>query len=300
MISELDENILNTSKNIFKKNNNIISNLNNLIIKNNLSFDSYFPSLIEKNYKELSFLNWKRINYNSSEKNNQNLVNMNDNSFEFYMNDKIKNEFDLLKNLKKQKGPIFYIYKNYSKNKKNIIFNSKRYNIEKNNSIFINKSITKSNNLKNSIINEDINNNISKENNEEYNSEKKDNLSNAIKIRKNKKMIYMNKSLIKQKIKKNDGIICKKKRSSLYRGVSKNGNYWQVIISSKYGKGYVGLFKTQEIAARIYDIISIKNKGIKAKTNFQYNLHQIQNISEENIDYKSKNIEEIIAGLIQK
>ena len=138
MISELDENILNTSKNIFKKNNNIISNLNNLIIKNNLSFDSYFPSLIEKNYKELSFLNWKRINYNSSEKNNQNLVNMNDNSFEFYMNDKIKNEFDLLKNLKKQKGPIFYIYKNYSKNKKNIIFNSKRYNIEKNNSIFIN------------------------------------------------------------------------------------------------------------------------------------------------------------------
>ena len=300
MISELDENILNTSKNIFKKNNNIISNLNNLIIKNNLSFDSYFPSLIEKNYKELSFLNWKRINYNSSEKNNQNLVNMNDNSFEFYMNDKIKNEFDLLKNLKKQKGPIFYIYKNYSKNKKNIIFNSKRYNIEKNNSIFINKSITKSNNLKNSIINEDINNNISKENNEEYNSEKKDNLSNAIKIRKNKKMIYMNKSLIKQKIKKNDGIICKKKRSSLYRGVSKNGNYWQVIISSKYGKGYVGLFKTQEIAARIYDIISIKNKGIKAKTNFQYNLHQIQNISEENIDYKTKNIEEIIAGLIQK
>ena len=138
MISELDENILNTSKNIFKKNNNIISNLNNLIIKNNLSFDSYFPSLIEKNYKELSFLNWKRINYNSSEKNNQNLVNMNDNSCEFYMNDKIKNEFDILKNLKKQKGPIFYIYKNYTKNKKNINFNSKRYNIEKNNSIFIN------------------------------------------------------------------------------------------------------------------------------------------------------------------
>ena len=64
MISELDENIYNTSKNIIKKNNNIISNLNNLIIKNNLSFDSYFPSLIEKNYKELSFLHCKRINFN--------------------------------------------------------------------------------------------------------------------------------------------------------------------------------------------------------------------------------------------
>ena len=223
---------------------------------------------------------------------------MKDNSCYFYINDKIKNQFDLLKNLKnKKKGKIFYIYKNYSKNKNNL---SKRYNIEKNFSLFINKSNTKSNNLKNSNINEDTNNNIPKDNNGEYFPEKKHNLSNTIKIRKNKKMIYMNKSLIKEKIKKNDVIIHKKNRSSLYRGVSKNGNYWQVIISSKYTKGYVGLFKTPEIAARIYDIISIKNKGIKAKTNFQYNLHQIQNISEENIDYKSKNIEEIISDLIQK
>ena len=55
MITELDENIHNTSENILKKNNNIISNLNNLIITNNLAFDSYFPSLIEKKYKELPF-----------------------------------------------------------------------------------------------------------------------------------------------------------------------------------------------------------------------------------------------------
>ena len=92
----------------------------------------------------------------------------------------------------------------------------------------------------------------------------------------------------------------KKKRNSIYRGVSKNGKNWQVIIYSKNGKGYIGMFKTQEIAARIYDIISIKNKGIKAKTNFEYDIHQIQNISEGYIDYKSDNIEDIIYDLINK
>ena len=86
----------------------------------------------------------------------------------------------------------------------------------------------------------------------------------------------------------------------MYRGVSKNGSNWQVIMSSKDNKGYVGMYKTQEIAARIYDIVSIKNKGIKAKTNFEYDLHQIQNISEAYIDYKSEDIEEIISDLINK
>ena len=95
----------------------------------------------------------------------------------------------------------------------------------------------------------------------------------------------MNKFLIKPKFKNNNVIVKKKKRSSLYRGVSRNGNYWQVIISYKNRRGYIGLFRTEEIAARIYDFVSIKNKGIKSKTNFQYNIHQIQNISEAYIDY---------------
>ena len=109
----------------------------------------------------------------------------------------------------------------------------------------------------------------------------------------------MNKSLIKPKKKIND-VVVKKRRRSIYRGVSKNGNNWQVIVYSKNNKGYIGVFKTQEIAARIYDIVSIKNNGIKAKTNFEYDIHQIQNISEAYIDYKSKNIEEIISYLIKK
>ena len=91
-----------------------------------------------------------------------------------------------------------------------------------------------------------------------------------------------------------------KKRSSRYRGVSKNGNKWQVIISSKYNKGYIGSFETQEKAARVYDIISIKNKGIKARTNYEYNIHQIQKINEVYIDFESKNIDEIISQLINE
>ena len=126
------------------------------------------------------------------------------------------------------------------------------------------------------------------------------NLGNEIKVKKNNKMIYINSLLFKPKNKNKDMILQKNKRNSIYRGVSKNGNKWQVIISSKYKKAYIGLYNTQEIAGRIYDFISIKNKGIKAKTNFVYNLHQIQKISDSNIDYKAKNIEEIISHLIKE
>ena len=196
----------------------------------------------------------------------------------FYLNEKVKSEFNLIKNFKSTK--IFYIYKNYSKNKDIDIFNSnKKYQIEKSNSIFINK-----------------NENCLKKKNIENTME---NVSGSIKIKSNHKLIYINKSLLKQKNKKNEGVVEKRKRSSLYRGVSKNGNNWQVIINSKYNKGYIGVYKTQEIAGRIYDIISIKNKGIKAKTNFEYNIHQIQNIIDSYIDYNADNIEEIISDLIK-
>lgn len=128
--------------------------------------------------------------------------------------------------------------------------------------------------------------------------EKKSNIiSNEIRVKKNNKMIFMNKCLIKQK-KKNKDIIKAKLRKSLYRGVSKNGKKWQTIVSSKYFKGYIGTYSTEELAARVYDLVSIKNSGIKAKTNFQYNSHQIQKINEAVIDFNAKNIEEIIFNLI--
>ena len=38
---------------------------------------------------------------------------------------------------------------------------------------------------------------------------------------------------------------------------------------------YFGTYETEEIAAHIYDIISIKKKRLKAVTNFKYNSNQI-------------------------
>lgn len=52
------------------------------------------------------------------------------------------------------------------------------------------------------------------------------------------------------------------------------------------------------MAARIYELVSIKNSGIKVKTNFQYNSHQIIKINDAIRDSKAKNIEEIILNII--
>ena len=105
----------------------------------------------------------------------------------------------------------------------------------------------------------------------------------------------MNKCLIKTKTKKED-IMKEKKRKSLYRGVSRNGNKWQTIISFNKKIEYLGVYPTEEIAARVYDIFSIKNRGIKAKTNFEYDIHQIQKITESNIDFKLENLDNILSN----
>ena len=48
-----------------------------------------------------------------------------------------------------------------------------------------------------------------------------------------------------------------------------------MINNKKY---YKGSYLSEEIAARIYDIMAIKNFGIKARTNFVYNHIQIKKI----------------------
>ena len=70
-----------------------------------------------------------------------------------------------------------------------------------------------------------------------------------------------------------------------------------MMVNNK--KPYVGTYHSEELAARIYDIISIKRIGIRARTNFLYNKEQIERILKENIDFKSKNISEIISELIK-
>ena len=64
-------------------------------------------------------------------------------------------------------------------------------------------------------------------------------------------------------------------------------------------KSYVGSYSSEEVAARIYDILEIKKRGIKARTNFKYNNIQIKKIKDMNIDIKSKNINDFIDNLFK-
>ena len=90
------------------------------------------------------------------------------------------------------------------------------------------------------------------------------------------------------------------KRSSKCRGVSKNGNQWQVLIMVNKSKTYIGTYSSESIAARIYDIIAIKNRGIKARTNFVYSKNQLTKICNNDIDIKAKNINEVIYKLLKE
>lgn len=285
----------------------MISNSVNLILKNDLVFDDSFPILFERNYKELSFINNKRATTNNSNKKNykhfnKNLSNIDKNE---NLNDLNYNKiiFKISKDFSKIKYQSQGNYINIDENKNYINDNKYLHKIEKTNNIFINKFNNKLKKKNNSTVIKDNNEDINDNNNSQKEMNSKNNLKhlgNKIKVKNNNKMIYINSLLFKPKNKNKDMILQKKKRSSIYRGVSKNGQKWQAIISSKYKKAYVGLYNTQEIAGRIYDFVSIKNKGIKAKTNFVYNLHQIQKISDSKIDYKAKNIEEIISYLIKE
>ncbi len=130
--------------------------------------------------------------------------------------------------------------------------------------------------------------------------------NNEIKVLKNNKVVYINSYLLNsysslRNIKKLDKIafVGRNKRSSQYRGVSKNRYQWQVLMMVKNNKYYIGSYPSEELAARIYDILAIKNRGFKARTNFAYNNNQIKKICENEIDIKSENISDIIEELIK-
>ena len=63
-------------------------------------------------------------------------------------------------------------------------------------------------------------------------------------------------------------------------------------------KSYIGSYYSEELAGRIYDILSFKYRGIKARTNFKYTYKQIKNICDADINIKDKNIYDIIYQLI--
>lgn len=71
------------------------------------------------------------------------------------------------------------------------------------------------------------------------------------------------------------------KRGSMYRGVSRNGNQWQVLIMVKKRKRYVGSYSNEIEAAKNYDKVAIQHHGNKAKTNYFYTEEEIQRIKAE-------------------
>ena len=64
------------------------------------------------------------------------------------------------------------------------------------------------------------------------------------------------------------------------------------------GKSYVGSYSSEEFAAKIYDILAIKLRGIKARTNFKYTYEQIKKIVNLDFDIKSKNINDIVTQFV--
>ena len=91
--------------------------------------------------------------------------------------------------------------------------------------------------------------------------------------------MFFSQAIIKKK-KSND--FCseksKKPRGSKFRGVSRNGNQWQVLIMVNKKKRYVGSYSKEEEAARAYDKVALQNHGSKAKTNFDYTKQEVENI----------------------
>ena len=70
----------------------------------------------------------------------------------------------------------------------------------------------------------------------------------------------------------------KKPRGSKFRGVSRNGNQWQVLIMVNKKKRYVGSYSKEEEAARAYDKVALQCHGSKAKTNFDYTKQEVEDI----------------------
>ena len=128
--------------------------------------------------------------------------------------------------------------------------------------------------------------------------------NNEIKVLKNNKVLYINKNLLNtistargiKKFKKIN-FITRKKRSSKYRGVSKNGIKWQVLMMINNKKCFFGNYPSEDLAARIYDIQAIKARGIKARTNFVYDKNQIKKIYNKKINIKCNDISDIMAQI---
>uniref|UniRef100_A0A7S3N8K2 AP2/ERF domain-containing protein n=1 Tax=Euplotes harpa TaxID=151035 RepID=A0A7S3N8K2_9SPIT len=69
-------------------------------------------------------------------------------------------------------------------------------------------------------------------------------------------------------------------RGSVFMGVSKNGEHWQVMINCGKDKKYIGTYLSEKEAAIAYDFYSICLHESKAKTNFSYDAGMVSRMVE--------------------
>ena len=251
--------------------------------KNSENLEKHFDLLESiKNINDINIdLNKSFINKNLIEKEkrsgNKNNININVNNIVYNILN-FNNNNDIIK--KNQINQLENIKSNKNSSDSNDIIKNKYFKLT--NPVFEEKSC-----------NDEIK--IEESPNLDYNEN-----SNEVKVLKNNKVVYVNSYLLKspstsKNLKKLNKIsfIGRSKRSSRFRGVSKNGNQWQVLLMHKKGKSYVGNYNSEELAAKIYDILALKYRGIKARTNFKYTHQQIKKIGEIDFDINSKNLADI-------
>jgi len=93
----------------------------------------------------------------------------------------------------------------------------------------------------------------------------------------------------------------KTKRRSGYRGVSRNGASWQVLMMINKVKTYIGWYESEEEGALVYDIVSILFKQKKARTNLSYSktklLHLLSFYDHDSKHFHTKIPEKYLAEL---
>ena len=196
-----------------------------------------------------------------------------------------------------------HIYLNFHKN----LFENEKNDISKIPEISIFKNVDRKIHNLSSLMNVNNNGNDFIVNNFGKKNDEGNNKRNEMKAMINRKLVYLNSNgtdlhHYSNNFQKSKKIIFKKegRRGSKYRGVSKNGNRWQILIMINKSKStYAGTYTTEDFAARVYDILSIKNRGNKAMTNFVNSESQMQKVFNTDVDIGSKNFKKIIADLLK-
>ena len=269
--------------------NTILQPLSNTIISNNNIMPSSIPNNFMVQNNNLNINTNQNINSERKNKINSEKINLgNNNGIK-----KINNQNKITEN--KNKNPNVLNNKNSTNYNKNINLNPKENNInniskeekcnkqiipEKNDQTLLTKSQNQSTKPKIHKVLFNIKESIPKKEGDLLTKKRK-------RFIKNNKLVFVQMdenelNLKNEKVYDDDEDLDlqmnTKPRGSRFRGVSKNGNQWQVLIMVRKKKRYLGSFSNEEEAARAYDKVALQNHGNKAKTNYDYSKEEIEKI----------------------